>query len=292
MKKIILIFFAFILSTLPSDAIKIGLYDGIMETRVGTDRNGIILNNDTRAILFNTERKKAYKIFPIGSSIGIEVRGKRHNLNTNKIEIRNLTNEGFMYAKKRWYRGHILVINKDGKLIVINELPLEDYLKGVVPSEMPTRWNIEAHKAQAIAARSWAISNLNKRIKRGYNLLDTPMDQAYRGANAETRKTNQAVEATRGVVMTYNNKIITAYYHASSGGQTKASGAVWAKDLPYLKSVEGYDWGRKKFGHGVGMSQHGANNLANRGYKDYQILNHFYNNVNFARVKDVSLTRL
>ena len=292
MKKVILILCIFFLSNLPANAIKIGLYDGVFEAAVGTSQQGVILDKKTHAILQTTKPKKAYKIYPMGSSIGIVVNGKRQNLHNNCIEIKNVTSAGFVYAKKRWYRGNLIIKNSGGRLIVINELPLEEYLQGVVPSEMPPRWNVEAHKAQAIAARSWAITNMNKRIKRGYNLTDGPMDQAYKGANFETAKTNFAVQATRGIVMTYGNKIITAYYHASSGGHTKGSGAVWSKDLPYLKSVEGYDWGKRKFGHGVGMSQYGANNLANRGLKDYEILNHYYNNVNFARVKDASLTRL
>ena len=164
-------------------------------------------------------------------------------------------------------------------------MPIEDYLLGVVPSEMPSKWNIEAHKAQAIAARSYAIANLGKRKHSGYDLKDTPLDQAYGGASAETPQTTRAVMQTRGIVLTYGGKVIPAYYHASSGGKTVSSGAVWARDLPYIKSVPAYDEGIRKNGHGVGMSQHGANNLANKGYNAYQILNYFYKNVKFSVVK-------
>ena len=209
MKKLILIFCILFLSNLPANAIKIGLYDGVFEAIVGTNKQGVILDKNTHQILQTTKPKKAYKIFPMGSSIGIIVSGKKLNLERNWIEIKNVTSNGFVYTKRRWYRGNLIVKNSGGKLIVINELPLEEYLQGVVPAEMPTRWNIEAHKAQAIAARSWAITNMNKRIKRGYNLLDTPMDQAYKGASFETPKTNYAVQATRGIVITHNNKIIT-----------------------------------------------------------------------------------
>ena len=164
-------------------------------------------------------------------------------------------------------------------------MPIEEYLLGVVPSEMPSKWNIEAHKAQAIAARSYAIANMGKRKHSGYDLKDTPIDQAYGGASAETPQTTKAVSMTKGIVLTYGGKVIPAFYHASSGGKTVSSGAVWAKDLPYIKSVPGYDDGIKKSGHGVGMSQHGANNLANKGYNAYKILNYFYKNVKFAVVK-------
>ena len=100
----------------------------------------------------------------------------------------------------------------------------------------------------------------------------------------ENGKTNLAVSQTKGVVITYKGKVIPAYYHASSGGRTVSSGAAWATDMPYLKSVKSYDDGIKKNGHGVGMSQHGANNLANKGYGAYDILKYFYKDITFAKI--------
>ena len=170
-------------------------------------------------------------------------------------------------------------------LTVINDIPLEKYLRGVVPSEMPSSWEHEAHKAQAIAARSYAIANRGKRAKYGYDLKDTPEDQAYGGASAEKTNTNEAVEETSGIVLVCQGKIVPAYYSASAGGKTKTGGQVWSSDLPFLKSVPSFDDGIKKNGHGVGMSQYGANNLAKRGYNAYQILKYFYANTKFARVK-------
>ena len=150
---------------------------------------------------------------------------------------------------------------------------------------MPSKWNIEAHKAQAIAARSYALANLNKRSSKGYDLKDTPLDQAYGGASSETPQTTRAVLSTRGEVLTYDNKIIPAYYHASAGGKTLSAGKVWNHDLPYIQSVNSYDWGTRKSGHGVGMSQHGANNMANKGFSAREILNYFYKDITFARLK-------
>ena len=149
---------------------------------------------------------------------------------------------------------------------------------------MPSSWNIEAHKAQAIAARSYALANLGKRASRGYDLKDTPEDQAYGGASAEKARTNKAVEDTKEIVLIYDLKIIPAFYSASAGGHTKSSGDVWMKNLPYLQSVPSFDDRIKKNGHGVGMSQHGANNLAQSGYNAYQILQYFYRGVKFARI--------
>ena len=102
----------------------------------------------------------------------------------------------------------------------------------------------------------------------------------------ETPDTNYAVDETKGIVLTYNMKVINAYYSASAGGQTNVNS--WGSSLPYLRSVPSFDDNVKKNGHGVGMSQHGANNLANQGYNAYQILQYFYKDVKFARVDSKS----
>ena len=148
---------------------------------------------------------------------------------------------------------------------------------------MPTSWDVEAHKAQAIAARSYALANLGKRAAKGYDLEDTPRDQAYGGASAENRGTTKAVNDTRGIVLTHNQRIISAFYTASAGGKTKTT--AWAGNVPYLRSVPSYDASVGKKGHGIGMSQHGANHLAKQGYNAYQILKYFYKDVSFARLK-------
>ena len=109
------------------------------------------------------------------------------------------------------------------------------------------------------------------------------------GATAETSKTNTAVEETSGLVLTYNYKVVSAFYSASAGGQTVTSKQAWGNDLPYLRSVPSFDGNVKKNGHGIGMSQHGANNLAKQGYNAYQILQYFYKNVKFARANDSSV---
>ena len=106
-----------------------------------------------------------------------------------------------MSVKRKWYRGKFKIINDGGSITVINDIPLEMYIRGVVPSEMPSGWEHEAHKAQAIAARSYAVANMGKRAKFGYDLKDTPEDQAYGGASAERKNTNEAVTETEGIVI-------------------------------------------------------------------------------------------
>lgn len=288
MKKIILLVSIFCLNLVfvsPCFAIKIGLQTEVESTGVGTSVSGKIIDANTNHTICDLDAMKGYEIRPYHNLMAIRVDGEYYKIKSDNIVLKTM-NPGFVSVKGKWYRGIVMIQNKNGKLTVINNVPLEDYLKGVVPSEMPSSWATEAHKAQAIAARSYALANLGKRARYGYDLKDTPEDQAYGGASAETADTNYAVEQTKGIVLTYNMKVINAYYSASAGGQTNTNS--WGSNLPYLRSVPSFDDNVKKNGHGVGMSQHGANNLEKQGYNAYQILQYFYNDVKFARVNPES----
>lgn len=288
MKKIILLVSIFCLNLVfasPCSAIKIGLQTEVETTGVGTSVSGKIIDANTNHTICDLDAMKGYEIRPYHNLMAIRVDGEYYKIKSDNIVLKTV-NPGFVSVKGKWYRGIVMIQNKNGKLTVINNVPLEDYLKGVVPAEMPSSWASEAHKAQAIAARSYALANLGKRARYGYDLKDTPEDQAYGGASVETADTNFAVEQTKGIVLTYNMKVINAYYSASAGGQTNTNS--WGTNLPYLRSVPSFDDNVKKNGHGVGMSQHGANNLAKQGYNAYQILQYFYNDVKFARVNPES----
>ena len=231
---------------------------------------------------------KGNEIIPYKNTMAIRLNGTFYQIYSDNIVIKPAEG-GFVSAKRKWYRGFLMIQNRNQKLTVINNVDLEDYIKGVVPSEMPSSWELEALKAQAIAARSYALANLGKRASLGFDLKDTPEDQAYGGASAETSKTNSAVLETDGLVLTYNYKVVPAYYSASAGGHTLNAKQAWGSDLPFIRAVPSYDGNVKKNGHGIGMSQHGANNLAKEGYNAYQILQYFYKNVKFAKANESSV---
>ncbi len=286
LRRVLILFFVYIFFIVPCFAIKIGLQTRVNKTFIGASTPAEIIDVKTNKLLFIMDKMKGYEFKPYHSDmIAIKIDGQYRKIKTNQIIIKPEEN-GFISVKRKWYRGHFKVINDGGSLTVMNDLDLESYIRGVVPSEMPSGWEIEAHKAQAIAARSYALANMGKRGKYGYDLKDTPEDQAYGGASAETVQTNKAVEDTKGIVLIYQGKIVPAYYSASAGGKTRSASQVWTQDLPFLKSVPSFDDGIKKNGHGVGMSQYGANNLAKRGYNGYQILKYFYANTKFARLKE------
>ena len=267
----------------PCFAIKIGLQTNVNRTFIGSSTKAQIINCDTNKLIFVMEKMEGYELKPYRGVIAIKLNGQWNKINASKIIVKP-DEGGFLSVKRKWYRGNFKIVNDGLGLTVINDVPLEFYIRGVVPSEMPSSWEHEAHKAQAIAARSYAIANRGKRAKYGYDLKDTPEDQAYGGASAEKVNTNDAVKETEGIVLIYQGKIVSAYYSASAGGRTNTGGQVWSHDLPFLKSVPSFDDGIKKNGHGVGMSQHGANNLAKQGYNAYQILQYFYSNVKFAKL--------
>ena len=141
------------------------------------------------------------------------------------------------------YRGRVEVVpNRQGTLSVINTVDLETYLRGVVPREMGA-WNypaLEALKAQAVAARTYAVANLGKRAEEGYDLVDTVSDQVYGGADGEMSLTDTAVQQTAGLVATYGGKPIQALFMADCGGSTVDVSWVFGGDAPYLKAATCY----------------------------------------------------
>ncbi|MGG3832577.1 SpoIID/LytB domain-containing protein [Geobacillus thermocatenulatus] len=132
------------------------------------------------------------------------------------------------------YRGSVDIRLQNGALYAVNLLEMEDYLKGVVPSEMPASWPLEALKAQAIAARNYAY-------KHKTSLTTNPNTQTYKGYDGESPRSNEAVDATRGVYLKYNGSVIETYYHSTSGGRTANVSDVWNSSqtaYPYLASVD------------------------------------------------------
>ena len=136
------------------------------------------------------------------------------------------------------YRGKIEVfVNSKGSLTIVNVVPLEDYLLGVVPAELSLP-EIEAQKAQAVAARTYAVANINGFASQGFDMLPTVRSQVYKGVSAESRMGTQAVLQTKGIVATYKGKAINALYTSTCGGRTENSENIFEFNEPYLRGVE------------------------------------------------------
>lgn len=148
--------------------------------------------------------------------------------------------ESFLRLNDRSYRGIFQLKNTGRGLALINILNLEDYLKGVVPLEMsPGTFNaLEALKAQAVAARTYALKHIGRNSSLGFDLTDTQSSQVYGGLSAEHPLSNRAVEETAGEVITYKNELINALYTSTCGGMTEDAENIFAgRPVPYLKSV-------------------------------------------------------
>src|SRR5213078_1966746 len=149
---------------------------------------------------------------------------------------------------KHPYRGSIQVDIPDGKLRAINLVGLEQYLYGVVPSEMPFTWLPEALKAQAVAARSYALAT---RRTGAFDLYPDTRSQVYLGIEHEKPSTNAAVNATAGQVVLYQGEVAKTYFFSTSGGRTASAEDAWGEPVPYLVSVPDpydsisphHDWG-------------------------------------------------
>ena len=171
---------------------------------------------------------------------------------TERYERRALPSEGVLFRSnaglvqifgKGRYRGTVEFFpNGDGRLTVVNQVALEDYVRGVVPREMGANEypNVEALKAQAVAARTYVVANRGKRKNAGFDLLDTPLDQVYGGVDGEQPLADRAAAETAGLIATHNGLPIQALFTADSGGATVDNSFVFGGPQPYLKGVSNY----------------------------------------------------
>lgn len=187
-----------------------------------------------------------WKTIAVGSAVYRVTRGTLVVATTNPVRV--TSTGGLVSVNGAQYRGAGEAIqNGSGSLAGVNELPVDKYLYGVVPRELgPIAYpEIEAQKAQAIAARTYALAGLNKRISDGYDLRATTDDQVYGGYAAEHPVSNAAVDATAGEVVTYGGALISALFSSTSGGHTANNEEAFAGGaVPYLRGVPDAERGR------------------------------------------------
>jgi stage II sporulation protein D len=146
--------------------------------------------------------------------------------------------KGDLLVNGTHYPGNIEVWKGKDSLYLINELPLEEYIKNVVSAEVGQNWDMEALKVQAVISRTYALYQKNKNNTNGnYDLTSSVLHQVYKGSSVDAR-ISYAVMNTEGEVLTYNGSLIEAFYHSTSGGRTEDPLEVFGKSYPYLKPVE------------------------------------------------------
>ena len=134
-------------------------------------------------------------------------------------------------------QGDVVAIRGKSGVQLVNVLALEDYLAGVLGSEMPRSFPAEALKAQAVAARTYALQKKLDGFEKPWHLGSSVISQVYKGLEAHDPRTREAVEATRGQVLTFKLQPIEAYFHASCGGRTETGAEALGRELPYLRAV-------------------------------------------------------
>ena len=169
---------------------------------------------------------------------------------------------GYVAVGDRWYRGRLLLRWQNGGVMAVNYVMLQEYLYSVVGAEMSASWSLEALKAQAVAARSYAIVHTIRHQRRAYDLDDTQRYQAYKGIGTEASSTHQAVHETSGEFISYGGGVVESLYAANQDIVNDAHS-------------------------GYGMSQTGALDLAEQGYQYYEILSAYYPDTSVGRI-DIS----
>lgn len=141
-------------------------------------------------------------------------------------------------VNKDKYRDYINFIFKDNTVLIVNHIKVNNYLYGVLPKEVGPSFPYEALKAQAVASKNYAFTNINKHKNDGYHLCHTTHCQVYGGYDGEHEIINKAIDETIDIFITYNGKLISTPYHSNSGGHTENSEDVWGGNLPYLRAVK------------------------------------------------------
>jgi len=215
--------------------LRVAIEDGVNQVTVGSS---------TRALVRDSAGKEVGEIAAMNAFVAQPAAGKvkldRWQSQQFWIEP---TNGGYVFIGDRWYRGRTHVVPTSKGLTAVNYVDLEHYLYSVLGGEMVPSWPLEALKAQAVAARSYALYQRENAANSVFDVGDTTAWQVYRGIADETASTQAAVNATSSQVLIHQGRIIEAVFHSSSGGHTENVENVWVQALPYLRGVPDFDQG-------------------------------------------------
>jgi stage II sporulation protein D len=230
---------------------RVAISEGASTLTIGTSTTGEVLDGNRQRLL-NLSASSASRVYSDGNILHFD--GKPA---ANAVWIEP-TQSGYVYVNDRWYRGRLLLVAQGSQLLAVNFVNMRDYLYSVVGSEMPPSWAMDALKAQAVAARSYALTYYFRPAHSLYHIGNTESYQVYRGIETETNTTHYAVNSTGGEFLSYQGGIVESLYAASDDIVMEAHG-------------------------GRGMSQTGAMKLAEQGHDYRQILGTYYPGVGLAR---------
>ena len=223
-----------------SDEIQVALAQN--RTDVTVSGGGGIHVHAGGQLLYSSATNQPVLVRRAGTQLDVWVAGDRVATATTPVVLTPVTASPLTFAG-RAYRGHMRVHpGSSSGVTLVNIVPLEEYLYGVIACEMPASWPEEALKAQAVAARTYAVSAMRAPRSSGvFDLCCTTMSQVYGGIDREHSRTTAAVDSTRSEILLHQGQIISAYYHSTSGGHTEHSEIVWTSYLGYARGVVDYD---------------------------------------------------
>lgn len=219
---------------------------GCLHTAPGQAGHGerirvLILKDVPSVELKGTDRGSVIVREAPGGAVAVNGRERR-------LPLRLFPDGGQIYLNGRPYRGTIEIAEGKGGLLVINEIPIEAYLAGIINNEISSKWPEDVIKTQAVIARTYALFNRNKRAGAPWHVESSVMGQVYSGSSAEDSSALSAVAATAGEVLMFDGEPALTVYHSNAGGMTEASSSVWSRDYPYLVPVESpFDAGAPRY---------------------------------------------
>lgn len=243
-KLAVKVLIAVFIATMFSGINKVMAYDGTPYFKGQYVKIGLeSMMNNSITVTLNGDYFINNVIYKSGTSVKITNSNGRTALNgveadSLKFEYNGIGNTLTIASgvNSRKYLGNMLfqvsTVRGTTGILPINTVYIEDYLRGVLPSEMSNSYHVEALKAQAVTARNYAIRNLGK-YGTSYDLSDTTYDQVYKGYYGPLTNVDAAVDATKGMLLLYGTSLVDAYYSANNGGYTEDSGNVWTTSLPY-----------------------------------------------------------
>lgn len=214
--------------------LRVAIEQGVSQVKIGSSTKAAVRDYNTGQPLGQIAEMNAFYAQPSADGVAVE------EMRSGAMWIEP-SGDGYVYIGDHWYRGKTLLVPNANGLTAVNYVDLEQYLYSVLGSEMNGNWPLEALKAQAVAARTYAIYKRENERKDIYDLEDTQASQVYNGVESEAPGTHAAVNATAGQVLTYKNQIILSVFHACSGGHTANVEDVWYEALPYLRAVPDFD---------------------------------------------------
>ncbi len=219
-------------------------------------------------LVHSTAGNESVLVRRAGTQLEVWVAGERVATSNQSLTLTPASATPLRFAGAT-YRGHMRVHSGSSSgVTLVNVVPLEEYLYGVVACEMPASWPEDALKAQAVAARTYAVNAMRLPRSPGvFDLCCTTMSQVYGGIPREHARTTAAVNATKGEVLLHEGRIISAYYHSTSGGHTEHSEIVWTGYLGYARGVPDYDQDSPHYRWTVAWTPEDVGTLlARRGY--------------------------